>query len=181
MARTAWVRVVEPHINFIKENISGDPEEGYERIHVHGFDELGDPVCPVFQVPYVQPVTHALHEEKIMGFSEKDGKPFEKYSGRLLEVSEDVAETLPKWIGHPSVNMSVEEIANTVLKIRAEQKKGDVILERVRKPYRLDPMLFGTDDDQKAEYKRCLELIKAGQIVDTVNTKPLKAAEPQNP
>jgi len=165
MPRTAFVRVVEPQVHIVKENISGDPDAGYERIHVHGYDELGSPVCPVFEVPYVQEITHALHEEKIMAFNDK-GEPYEKYSGRLVEVDPSVVDQFPRWIGHPNTEMSVEEIANTVLKIRVEQKKGDSILGKTRKAYRLDPLLFGTDTEGKEDYKKCLSLIMAGKIVD---------------
>lgn len=177
--RQIYVRVTAPHMSLIRDDIIGvSEEEGPVKIRIHGFDEFGDPVMPAFQVPLVKEITHALHEEQIMGFNE-DGEPVEEYPGRIIEIEGDVIDTIPVYYGHPDSNMCVEAIANRVINIRKEQLKGDVIMGYTRLPYPLSEELFEDRKDladnihkNSEAYQRCLKLIEAGEIVPVPEKAP---------
>jgi hypothetical protein len=172
-ARKIYVRVAEPHLNFVKEDITSDEEAEFVRIQVFGFDELGDPTMPVFEVPAIREINNAINNEQIIEFDEK-GNKITKFKGRLIEVEDRLVGQFPMWIGHPTPQMSVEEIVNVVLAIRSEQVKGDAILGKTRKPYSVRRDLFDHDKD----YDRYEQLINQGQTV-VVPENPVAVKTPQ--
>lgn len=121
---TLFVRTVTPGHNFAKEvDINGQ----LMSLQVHGFDELGRPTMPVFEVPQCEEVVSAIYREPIFDVDEK-GTRIPKYTGRLVLVEGTVVNNFPRWIGHPMKGDSLETILNKTKRIREEQIKGDALL-----------------------------------------------------
>lgn len=118
-------------------------------IHVQGYDELGRPVCPVYEVESCEDVSNAIHNEKV-----RDARDRNKvlYSGRLVQVPERDLAKYPVWTGHPIIQDKPEEIHRKILAIRENQKLGDKLLNTTEESelYWLpDPV----DDDDKITIK----------------------------
>lgn len=125
MPPTIFVRTASPHLQFVKE-IDG-PGDTVITVHVHGFDELGRPVMPVFEVPQCEEVLSAIYKENIFDIDEA-GKKIQRSAGRLVLVEPGIADQFPRWIGHPQVGDTLDTILAKTKRIRAEQLKGDLIM-----------------------------------------------------
>ena len=142
MAKTLWVRVRDEKQQFRKDLIEYPTEAELKKnpaaeqkrflVDVHGYDELGRPVCPIFPVEDCKEIQNAIHNDL-----RRDPRPDDdlkrKADGllipsRLLEVQPEDVDRFPKWIGHPTINMSADQVYRTVMKINAELKKGNEIL-----------------------------------------------------
>lgn len=154
MAQTTFVRAASPHLQLVTE-IEG-PNNTVTPIHVHGFDELGRPVCPVFEVPQCEIVLSAIYKENIFDVNEK-GEKIERSAGRLVLVEPTTVDQFPRWIGHPKKGDSLDQIIEKTKSIRAEQVKGDRLLGLVEpsQPYvpPVDILMDSTAESLEARVK----------------------------
>lgn len=137
-----------------------DPPKSF-RIFVHGYDELGRRVCPIFEVPDCQEIQLAIHNEHV---KDPETKKI-LYTGRLKQIMDKDLDKYPRWIGHPVLQDTPEEVVKKVLEIRKQQKVGDKILG-LTKPSKLyeikEPKEGDTEEDFKLWnlWKEGLELAK---------------------
>lgn len=154
--QTLYVRVVNPSFVFQKDKLEwpdekdekhkDDPPKSF-RIHVHGYDELGRRVCPIFEVPNCQEIQLAIHNEET---KDPETKKILTY-GRLIQVNEKDLENFPVYVGSPTIQDSPEDVVRKIARIRVEQKKGDKLLEETSRPFSLPE-----DDSQDSKKLRNL-------------------------
>jgi len=149
MAKKIYVRVRDSQQQFRKDLIDY-PSEGQLKkdkdlkpkrfnIEVQGYDELGRPVCPVYEVEDCKEIQNAIHNDM-----RRDPRPQDDINrdpegmlipSRLVQIEDQDVDRFPKWIGHPTISMSADTVYRTVSQIRREQKKGDEILGVESEPY----------------------------------------------
>ncbi len=172
--RDIWVRVREYQQQFQKDLIEYDNREGHKkdpgkrfRIGVHGYDELGRGTCPLFLVPDCKEIQDAIHNDlrrdpRSSDDKERDPEGFIVPS-RLVHVLDTDADRFPKYIGHPTVDMTPEQVYDTVMKIRAEQIKGDEVMGEKSKPYTIRKPA-GKESESFTFDNELWKLFEAGEI-----------------
>lgn len=135
-----FVRVREHTQQFTKDLVNYPPDTPEHRddprtvfrVNIHGYDELGRPVMPIFEVENCREIENAIHND-LRRDPRPQTDPNRKADGmlipsRLVQVFAQDAKHFVKWYGHPTLQMNPADVYKRVQNIRAEQPKGDKIL-----------------------------------------------------
>jgi len=163
-----FVRTRESKFQFVKDRLDYPDREDAEhkddpparfQIHIQGFDEYGDPTCPVYKVKTCAEIQSAIHDDKTIDPKTKRTIA----SGRLVEVRQSMLKQLPLYIGQPTLDDDPDTIYDKVRRINAEKPKGDAIVGRVRPPF--EKVFFRPDrsENDKILWERYQEAVAAHQ------------------
>lgn len=163
--RTLFVRVRDAQQQFRKDKIDYPTEGQLKRdkdlkprrfqINIQGYDEIGRPVCPVYEVEDCKEIADAIHNN-----FRRDPRPDDDINrdpegmiipSLLVQIDPADVERFPKWTGHPIVDMSPDKVYHTVMTIRREQKKGDDILGEESAPYTIKKVMDSDKDPDGAK------------------------------